>query len=325
MTGRWAAVAAALVAVLLGTTGCVVVGEDRDAPAATAGAEARTAPPQLDAPPRQDQTLFGASFQRRRGEPYPEALARTEQTIGLDLVRIFYPGLPDAWPGKAPGRDLVVSFKIDPQEVLSGVHDEQMTEWFRSAPTDQRTYWVYWHEPENDSEAGLFEPEDFRLAYAHIAALAESADNPELRATVVLMSYSLNPQSGRNWRDWFPPADSVDVLAWDVYNRGRGATFYADPAELLGPLREASASVGKPYAIGELGSPLAPGDSGQERARWITAVGCHLVETDARFVAWFDFLWNDGENDYRLVDDFSQQAWRGLAGLSAGDARCEDA
>lgn len=269
-------------------------------------------------------TVFGASFQRQRGERYPVALGRVEAALDLRLVRVFYPGLPDPWPGKAPGRDVVVSFKIDPAEVLDGVHDDYMREWFREAPTDQSVHWVYWHEPENDTEDGSFEPEEFRDAYAHVAALADEVGRDDLRATVVLMSYSLDPDSGREWQDWFPPAESVDVLAWDVYNRGRGETFYAEPAELFGPLREASESVGKPYAVAEFASPLAPGDDGEERARWITASGCYLAATDAEFAAWFDFVWNDGADDYRLADAPSLTAWRGLNEISGGDQTCDE-
>ena len=279
----------------------------------TAGTSRAAVPP---------QTLFGASFQRRQGEKYPEALVRAESALDLDVVRVFYPGLPDPWPGRAPDRDLVVSFKIDPVDVVEGLHDEEMRAWFRDAPTDRYIHWVYWHEPENDSEAGMFEPEEFRRAFAHLSALADDEGRHDLQATVVLMSYSLDPESGRVWRDWFPPADSVDVLAWDVYNRGRGEPFYVAPADLFGPLQAASASVGKAYAVAELGSPVAPGDDGTERARWITTAGCHLLATDARFAAWFDFVWNDGEDDYRLADVPSRAAWRALNELQAGDQTC---
>lgn len=272
-------------------------------------------------PPEPTRTLFGASFQRQDGEAYDRALARTDDQLDLQVVRVFYPGLPDAWPGVAPDHDLVVSFKIDPTEVLAGRHDDAMRDWFQQAPRDRRIWWVYWHEPENDSEDGSFEPEQFREAYAHLSELADEADNPALKATVVLMSYSLDPDSGRRWQDWFPPADAVDVLAWDVYNRGNGDPFYLPPERLFGELQAASLSVGKPYAIAEMASPLAPDDDGRDRARWLEEVGCHLVSTDAVFAAYFDFLWNDGEDDYRLDDTASRQAWRDL-GDPASDARC---
>ena len=271
--------------------------------------------------PGAGRTLFGASFQRQDGEDYPAALARTDESLDLQVVRVFYPGLPDDWPGVAPDRDLVVSFKIDPAEVLDGRHDDRMRTWFAQAPSDRRIWWVYWHEPENDSEDGLFEPEDFRRAYAHLSELADEADNPSLKATVILMSYSLDEESGRRWQDWFPPAEAVDVLAWDMYNRGTGEPFYLPPEELLGELEAASASVGKPYGIAEIASPLAPGDDGTERARWISDLGCELVSSDAEFAAWFDFLWNDGEDDYRLDDAPSRQAWRDLTD-PAHDAGC---
>ncbi len=314
MSRRTPVTAAAAVLLLPGLLACSVT---RSADGLTSGSAASDG-----AAPAAPGTLFGASFQRLQGEEYPAALARAETALDMEVVRVFYPGLPAPWPGKAPDRDLVVSFKMDPAEVVDGTHDSRMREWFRDAPVGRRIHWVYWHEPENDTEAGLFDPEDFRRAFAHLSALADDEGPQDLEATVVLMSYSLDPGSGRDWRDWFPPADSVDVLAWDVYNRGHGESFYPDPADLFGPLQAASASVGKPYAVAELGSPVAPGDDGSERARWIDDAGCHLVATDARFAAWFDFVWNDGEDDYRLTDTASRLAWRGLDDLKAGDMTC---
>jgi hypothetical protein len=117
----------------------------------------------------------------------------------------------------------------------------------------------------------------------------------------------------------------VDVLAWDVYNRGTGSEFYPPPDELIGPLQAASESVGKPYALAELASPRAKGDKGRARAEWLTSVGCHLVEGDALFVAYFDFLWNEGRDDYRLRDRPSKDAWRELGSLTADDPRCRPA
>jgi hypothetical protein len=258
-------------------------------------------------------TRFGASFQRGPDETYLAALARTDRKLDLDFVRVFYPGAPERWPGKAPGHDVVVSFKLNPQAVLTGKYDTQMQQWFATVPPDIRVNWVYWHEPEDDVEKGAFTAAQFRAAFQHLDQLADSAHNPNLRSTVVLMSWSTKPGSGRDWRDYMPPLDSVDVLAWDIYNRPAARGLYTPPAELLDGPRKAAESVGKPFAVGEIATTLVKGDDGKGRAAWLRSVGGYLIEHDADFAAYFDFVWNDGDDDYRLTDDASINAWRQLA------------
>ena len=256
-------------------------------------------------------TRYGASFQLERAESYSSGLARMDHLLGsLDVVRVFYPGTPDAWPGKAPGRDVVVSFKLDPRAVLAGDHDRDMRSWFRSAPRDLDVYWVFWHEPEDEVEDGSFTAADFRAAFVRLDGLADETRNPRLISTVVLMSWSTREASGRNWQDYFPAADSVDVLAWDVYNRRGSRGAYSTPTELLDAPRKAAESVGKPFAVAELGSILIDGDSGAGRAQWLRSMGDYFSEHGAVFATYFDFSWNDGVDDYRLRDAPSRTAWR---------------
>ena len=284
-------------------------GAGRQRPAGSA-ADDRTQRGPLE---RSGQTRYGASFQLRRGESYAHGLARTDSSLGrLDLVRVFYPGEPAPWPGRAAGRDVVVSFKLDPRSVLAGDYDAQMRKWFASAPRNLDVFWVFWHEPEDDIEDGSFTAADFRAAFARLDRLADQADNPRLVSTVVLMSWSTRQDSGRDWRDYVPPADSVDVFAWDVYNRQGNLGVYSSPAELLDAPRKAAESVGKPFAVAELGSVLVDGDDGAERAEWLRAVGDYLGQHGAVFAAYFNFVWNGGEDDYRLRDAPSLEAWREL-------------
>lgn len=265
---------------------------------------------------RSSATLFGASFERREGESYAAALDRTDAALGLQIVRVFYPGAPDPWPGLAPGRPVVVSFKLHPGEVLAGRHDAAMTAWFRSAPRDEEVYWVLWHEPEDDIESGAFTAEQFAAAVLRLDALADAADNPRLHTTVVLMAYTTLEVSGRNWRDYVPEASSVDVLAWDAYNLDTDDGVYPSVDDLLDGPRRASQSIGSRFALAELGSVRVAGDTGDRRAAWLRSVGRYATEHDAAFVTYFDFLWNDGEDDYRLDDKSSVQVWREL---SAGE------
>lgn len=264
-------------------------------------------------------TQFGAAFQRESRETYDQALARVDETLDLELVRVFYGESPEPWPGKALGRDVVVSFKLDPAEVLAGEHDAQMRRWFATAPRNIDVNWVYWHEPEDDIESSAFTAEEFTGAFARLDAIADEASNPRLVSTLVLMSWTTNPASGRDWRDYFPPDEAVDVFAWDVYNRSADEGVYSDPADLLDAPRLAAASVGKPFAVAELGSTLVDGDDGTGRAAWLLDMGEYLLEHDTVFVSYFDFSWNSGADDYRLRDAPSVQAWRELSGTPLED------
>jgi hypothetical protein len=227
-------------------------------------------------------------------------------------VRVFYPRAPQPWPGKAPGRDLVVSFKLAPRLVVAGRFDAKMKAWFAGAPKNRDVYWSYWHEPENDIEAGSFTAAEYKSAFKHLDQLAKKAGNKRLRSTVILQSYSTRPASGRNWRDYVPDPGSVDVLAWDVYNRDPNQ--YTSPAELLDAPVRASESIGKPFAVAEIGGALVTGDDGSGRAAWLGSVNAYLKQQGAVFVAYFDFSWNGGADDYRLRDAPSAGAWKDISG-----------
>lgn len=274
--------------------------------------------PQPDSPPQvapaswtPPAMLKGAAFQRQAGEDYTTALNRTEAEFGgLDVVRVFYDSEPDPWPGRAPGRDVIVSFKLPPTEVADGSHDEQMQAWFCTAPTDQRVFWSLWHEPEKKVAQGQFTAAEYRSAFEHLDTIADRCDNPNLIATPIFMTWTLHGDHDRDWRDYMPSADHVDVIGWDVYNDARKSGKYTAPDALLTEAFTISRSMGKPVGIAELGSSKAAHDrSGAERAAWISEMLATMRSHDAVFVAYFDFDW-DQSRDYRLQDEASLTAWR---------------
>jgi hypothetical protein len=265
--------------------------------------------------------LCGASFRSETpGETYQQALAREDGYYnGLDSARVFYSGFPDAWPGKldTAGRPMTVSFKIKPQDVLTGSYDTQLRNWFQTAPLNQDIYWTYWHEPEDDIAGGAYTAAQYRSAWARIAGLADEAGNPRLHATLILMGWSVEPASGRDWHNYFPGTAYVEVLAWDVYNPSWKNGAYKAPVDLFAPELAANAEVGLPIAIAETGSPLITGDSGSGRAAWLRSMVAHLTANGAVFVQYFDIDWttSTGERiDYRLRDTASMTAWREFCG-----------
>jgi hypothetical protein len=258
-------------------------------------------------------TLCGAAFATEPGETYQEALVREDAIFGgLESVRIFYPGMPRPWPGRpdAGDRPVIVSFKAPPAEVLAGTHDADLRAWFAGAPAGVDVYWAYFHEPEDDIKEGAFTAAEFRQAWQRIAGLADEAANPSLRATLILMGWSVDPASGRNWRDYYPGREHVDVLGWDLYNPSWESGRYRAPAELFAGVIEASRAEGLPFGIAETGSPLVTGDDGAGRAAWLRDLIAHLSSAGAAFVAYFDLDWTARNGaDYRLRDPAGIAAW----------------
>lgn len=262
-------------------------------------------------------TAYGAVVKPQRGQTYAQALAASEDRYGgkLGVIRLFDGNAPDAWSVMGPkltDHDAIVSFRIPPKEVLSGAHDASLSKWFRDAPTRRTTWFSYLHEPEDNIKRGEFTRADFIDAYRHITLLARAAapDNPNLRSTLILMCYTVNPKSQRNWRDYFAGQAFVDTIGWDCYNHGAGLNGYGTPQQLLGRAVEATREAGVGFGVAELGSLIANGDDGSGRGDWLVEHAKYLSGVGAEFVSYFDT--NGAGTDYRLLDAPSQRAWRSV-------------
>ncbi|MBV1853478.1 CBM96 family carbohydrate-binding protein [Catellatospora tritici] len=255
-------------------------------------------------------TLCGASFYQENGESYTQALAREDGYFGgMEAARVFYPGAPANWPGSAGNakRTVIVSFKYNPKEILNGSRDSYLRGWFAGAPRDRDVYWVYYHEPEDNIESGVFTAADYRAAWRRLAGLADQAGNPKLHATLVLMDWTLMSQSGRKWRDYYPGADVIDVLGWDVYNWDKNKYTSAD--DLVGRVQAISNGENKPWGIAEMGSAkISTDSSGSGRAGWLTSMANKAITGKALWITYFDINWSTA--DFRLRDSVSQRAWR---------------
>ena len=255
-------------------------------------------------------TLFGASVYRN-GRSWPQAVGESNAMYGgMEVVRVFYPGLPAAWPGRAGQVDgpVVVSFKASPVEILSGKDDAYLSNWFATAPRDRDIWWTYWHEPEDDVERGAFTAEQWRDAYRHLAGLADAAQNPRLFNTVILMCWTVNPRSGRSFDAFFPGRDVVEAMGWDCYSVPTASTAYAKPEDIYGRALTKTQELGLQFGIAETGSLLAGSDpNGVQRAQWLGSLGRWLHDQNTSFVCYFDSVVG---GDFRLLDAESQHAWR---------------
>lgn len=261
-------------------------------------------------PAERDTTEFGVSVYAG-SQTWAAAARRSDERYGgLEAVRVFHPGLPPDWDtvSNAVDGSLVVSFKADPAEILSGAADVALKRWFAAAPRDRDVWWVYFHEPEDDVERGDFTAEQWQAAYRRVAAIADDTRNPRLHNTIVLMCWTLEHRSGRSFEDYFPGPDVVEAIGWDCYSKPSDARPYADPEDLYGRAIATSRDLGLDWGIAETASLLAPEDTtGALRADWLREIGQYLSEEGASFVLYFD---SPIGGEFRLLDEPSQQAWR---------------
>lgn len=244
------------------------------------------------------------------------AVANTDALFGkIPVVRIWDPVMPFDWQNARTkvldGRTLVMSFRPLPRDVLSGKHDAELRRWFQEAPSNSKIYWNYYHEPETPiDDEKRFTADEYRRAWRHIDAIADSVCRPNMYATLVLMGWTTRPESKKNWRNYYAGSDVIDVMAFDPYNGaanpGREG-IYAAPEVVFDTVRKAATEAGKPYAIAETGTLLLPGDNGTGRAAWLRAMAAYHRKHKALWVTYFNST-NGGE--YRLLDTPSRDAWR---------------
>src|SRR3954454_4980845 len=226
---------------------------------------------------------WGSSVMAYGGESYAQAFTRVGNQLKPDIVRVFNPGAP-SWPTTKTGNSpLVISFQLPPQEVVNGTHDAKLRAFFAATP--RPTYWTYKHEPEDDMERGAFTSAQYKAAWRHIAKIADASGKP-LRATLILMGWTAKPQSGRNFADFYPGADVIDVLAWDCYAWGPNDT----PAGVYGAARSVSQQAGKPWAVAETGVGSKYFTNQADRRAKLTEMSRWLANSNPRpeFVTYFD-------------------------------------
>lgn len=251
----------------------------------------------------------------------PSELSSATAEFGhLPILRVYYTGMPDPslWTSGVQGLNhsaVVVSFRSPPATVLSGADDAALAKFFDTAPTGYPIYYSYYHEPELLVQAGTFTVAQYKAAWAHIAAIADGADNPYLKATLILMSWDLDPSSGINWQDYLPGGGVINVLGWDAYPAGTvhdSNPQPTPPADFMGAAEAASRSVGLPYGFAEfaLGTDV-------DRPQWLAEVASYLRDSGALFGTLFDstgFPWME------LTDTPSIEAWRAAIADSVGPA-----
>ena len=132
----------------------------------------------------------------------------------------------------------------------------------------QVTYVTVWHEPENDlDESWMASASNFRRALNEVTRICRKLTAEgvgKFYSAPVMMTYTLNPSSGRDIEDWLDLSlVDYDIIAWDPYPNDHGyihainATVDMDAtthADNIVAAMEYSDSVGKPWSIAEMGT-----------------------------------------------------------------------
>ncbi len=259
--------------------------------------------------------LLGVSVPKVEGDAPDNVVAGLRGTFGkLPVVRVFESKLPpanwDADPTLAAlgtGSAVVYSFKGNVANAATGAFDARITAFLASKPAGIKAWVVFHHEPEDDIARGEYTAADFVAATTHLAPVIRAAGGIP---TEILQSYTLRPDSGRDWHTYYSPA--VDVFGWDGYNSARRGDdpSYKAPKDFLDPVLAVAKETGKPFGFGEFGSPCIRTDpSCSGRAAWITAMGKALRAAGAQF----GIYWNQKTDvDFTLKDAGSVDAWKTL-------------
>jgi hypothetical protein len=153
------------------------------------------------------------------GMTYQQSWTGLENAVGpLGIRRSYASSLVTSFPSTVAAIDLgkrasLFSFKANWTEMAAGTYDEQVRNLVRSIPSNHLAYLCWFHEPENDGAASAFVP-----AFRRFSTAAKSVGRPNVKVTLILMTWTWDPASGRNPADWWPGAQYVDAVGLDGYN-----------------------------------------------------------------------------------------------------------
>lgn len=250
-------------------------------------------------------TAFGWSNDANTGETNAAALARRDSTLGKGaVIRLYSPPRKGTKCFKVSDRSVMHSFKDALTDAEAIAYFTDVNTWLNANP-DLDWYWTYYHEPEdNIAAANTKDPltkASFLANWRRLRAIQKKYA-PRASATLILMGWSLDPRSKRNWRDYYPGDDVIDVLGWDTYSLD--AT--RDPAEVFGRCVDVGDSLGKPTVFGEWGAP----NGDLARPHFITTAGAYFIQRHVEAACYWDS--QTKEHDYRLIDSASQAAMQDL-------------
>ncbi len=227
-------------------------------------------------------TLFGVGTTRLGGWAALEALTGTIP-VRRSYDPDFRPFALSRMAADVGKRASVYSFKTDAMSMSSGVHDDALEMFVATIPRGHRC-WIAWrHEPEDDTVT----PEGFCTGFDRFARIVKSAGRPEIVPTLILMGWTFDQRSGRDYRAWLPSVRDGVCAAIDHYNMAPDAPWRT-PGELFdGALNALRAAGFAHVGIAETACKTTVDDVRQ--VEWIKQLGVWAAaQTDLDYVCWFD-------------------------------------
>lgn len=179
----------------------------------------------------------------------------------------FYNGAATApWPATLMGdQDMQIAVNDGARLVVFSWKNKPTTSQLNAfcsslsaVPTNVQVALAYFHEMEDNLTGTVFLNEFSRqraIIQAHATVQARG-----VKFGPIYQAWTFNPQSGRDWHDWWDPAS--DFLGVEAYNPGRKKTppEFDPPADFLDRVFTALAEAGKPTIAPEFGMPVHPTD-----------------------------------------------------------------
>lgn len=164
----------------------------------------------------------------------------------------------------------------------------------KPATVTQRVVVTYFHEPEDNIKTDSAKAA-YRATWQKMGPIIRKHG---MIPALILMKYTLNKGSGRNWRDYYPEG-AVDLLGWDSYRKGDANDY--DLSSQIDPIVAVSQQTGLPWGIGETGSTSVR-YSAADTARWAAALRAYGAQKGAMFMCWWD------QDSFKL-DAATAKAW----------------
>ena len=262
--------------------------------------------------------FVGAANTPTTGMTYQQSWADLDAALGpLGIRRSYSSGLVTNFPTTVAAIDVgkrvsVFSFKTSWSEMAAGQHDADVRNLVNSIPANHLTYLCWFHEPENDGAATNFIP-----AFRKFATAAKAVARPNVKVTLILMTWTWNTASGRNPSDWWPGAEYVDAVGLDGYNsfNGTNKTTWTVPADIFqAPTDWLQAHGVREIGIAECGCRERIGDA-NAKATWLRDAVKWADAQRFSFFCYFDSdVGSSGEPPWWLrTSAQATQAYRDLA------------
>jgi len=217
------------------------------------------------------------------GVPWDTVVLKTGP---MDVRHHYEPDLPTSWIADADcakdvQRKIVTICSVKPfgYETGGAPYKTRLKGYLSTIPTDHEVYFIVFHEPEDEIEAGRFTAAQYIKWQTDARVVIDELNVSrvkKIKLVGTLMAWSCDKgQSGRSIDTYIPPPGTWDALGWDGYDRRWALKKDSEPISSLmshavstafptGGALENNKRLGLPFLIIETGTP----EDNPERVKW---------------------------------------------------------